>query len=186
MRVIAGSAKGIRLAPVPEGVRPLADRAREGLFSSLGAAVSGARVLDLYAGTGAMGIEALSRGAEHATFVERDARAAAAIHENLERARVAERATVRTDAVDRVLAAVAPTPFDLVLADPPYAADLQELASTLASLASGWLGADGAIVVLTRGVRSSMPVIPLDWVAARDLRYGDCRLLQYRCDDREA
>jgi 16S rRNA (guanine966-N2)-methyltransferase len=71
MRVIAGSAKGMRLGPVPPGVRPVSDRAREGLFSSLALEVPDARVLDLYAGTGAMGIEALSRGAEHAGFVDR-------------------------------------------------------------------------------------------------------------------
>ena len=72
MRVIAGTAKGVRLGPVPRGVRPVSDMAREGVFSSLAAEVPGTRVLDLYAGTGAMAIEALSRGAEHATLVERD------------------------------------------------------------------------------------------------------------------
>ena len=70
MRVIAGAAKGLKLAPVPDGTRPLSDRAREGLFSSLGPTVVGACVFDLYAGTGAVGIEALSRGAEHAVFVD--------------------------------------------------------------------------------------------------------------------
>ena len=72
VRVVAGTAKGVRLAPVPRGVRPVSDMAREGVFSSLGELVRGARVLDLYAGTGAMAIEALSRGAEHAVLVERD------------------------------------------------------------------------------------------------------------------
>ncbi|MGH2637663.1 MAG: RsmD family RNA methyltransferase, partial [Actinomycetota bacterium] len=71
MRVIAGSAKGVRLGPVPSGVRPVSDRAREGLFSSLAARLPGALVLDLFAGTGALGIEALSRGADRAVFVER-------------------------------------------------------------------------------------------------------------------
>ena len=73
MRVVAGSAKGVRLAPVPRGVRPVSDAAREGVFSSLAEHVPGAQVLDLYAGTGAMGVEALSRGADRAVLVERDA-----------------------------------------------------------------------------------------------------------------
>ena len=94
MRVIAGSAKGVRLGPVPRGVRPVSDMAREGVFSSLGPDVAGGRVLDLYAGTGAMAIEALSRGAEHATLVERDRAALGAIRDNLARARVAEAADV--------------------------------------------------------------------------------------------
>jgi len=82
VRVIAGTAKGVRLGPVPRGVRPVTDRAREGVFSSLGTGVPGARVLDLYAGTGAMAIEALSRGAEHATLVERDRAAVGAIRDS--------------------------------------------------------------------------------------------------------
>ena len=95
MRVIAGSAKGTRLAPVPAGTRPVSDRAREGVFSSLGRSVERARVLDLFAGTGAMGIEALSRGAAEATFVDSSARAITTIHDNLGRTRLAGRASVR-------------------------------------------------------------------------------------------
>jgi 16S rRNA (guanine(966)-N(2))-methyltransferase RsmD len=108
MRVIAGSAKGMRLGPVPLGVRPVSDRAREGLFSSLALELPDARVLDLYAGTGAMGIEALSRGAEHAVFVDRAYQASAAIHDNLDRTRLADRATVVTQDVGAFLAAQAP------------------------------------------------------------------------------
>src|SRR5687768_6998077 len=85
MRVIAGSAKGRQLVRVPAGARPVSDKAREGLFSSLGGRVEGARVLDLCAGTGARGIEALSRGAEEAVFVDRSAPAGAAIRANLDR-----------------------------------------------------------------------------------------------------
>ena len=91
VRVVAGTAKGVRLAPVPRGVRPVSDMAREGVFSSLGELVRGARVLDLYAGTGAMAIEALSRGAEHAVLVERDRAALRTIRENVARARVVGR-----------------------------------------------------------------------------------------------
>ena len=86
------AARGVRLAPVPKGVRPTSDRVRESLFNSLGQFFDGGAVLDLYAGTGALGIEALSRGFERAVFVERDRRARAVIRENLRRTRFAERA----------------------------------------------------------------------------------------------
>ena len=92
LRIIAGSARGTRLAPVPKGVRPTADRVRESLFNSLGQFFEGGRVLDLYAGTGALGIEALSRGFDRAVFVERDRKARDAIHENLRRTRSRDRA----------------------------------------------------------------------------------------------
>src|SRR5205085_8198613 len=85
VRVIAGVAKGVRLGPVPAGVRPLSDRAREGLFASLGTRVVGATVLDLFAGTGAIGIEALSRGADMAVLVERDRTVVRTLASNLER-----------------------------------------------------------------------------------------------------
>ena len=94
MRVIAGSAGGTRLASVPRGVRPTSDRVRESLFNSLGEFFEGGRVLDLYAGTGALGIEALSRGCGHAVFVERDRAARAVILENLRRTGFADRADV--------------------------------------------------------------------------------------------
>ncbi len=178
---MAGSAKGVRLAPVPEGVRPLSDRAREGLFSSLGAEVHGARVLDLFAGTGAMGIEALSRGAEHAVFVDRSSGAMAAVHDNLERARVAERASSVTSTVSAYLSrAPGAAPFHLVFLDPPYEGASTELDTCLEALSPAWLDPDAWTVVLTRGPKSSTPVIPLHWSAARELRYGDSHLHLYR------
>ncbi len=181
MRVIAGSAKGTKLGPVPAGVRPVSDRAREGLFSSLAPEVPGARILDLYAGTGAMGIEALSRGAEAATFVERGGEAAAAIHANLDRTRLADHATVHLSDVARFLASPRPErPFDLVVADPPYDLGGGELGRMLEDLASGWLAEDAWTVALTRGVKSSTPVIPLHWAIARQLRYGDGLVTLYR------
>jgi 16S rRNA (guanine966-N2)-methyltransferase len=182
MRIVSGTARGIRLGPVPDGVRPLSDRAREGLFSSLGARVAGARVLDLYAGTGATGIEALSRGAERAVFVERDHRAAGAIHGNLERAGVAELATVHLLEVRSFLAGNdrSDGPFDLVFCDPPYEDGPPELDGAMRELAAGWLAEGGWTVVLTRGRQSSTPVIPLHWVVARELRYGDSYLSLFR------
>ena len=122
MRVIAGSAGGIRLAPVPRGVRPTSDRVRESLFNSLGQYFEGGRVLDLYAGTGALGIEALSRGSGYAIFVEWDRRARAAIHENLRRTGFVESAEVLGGEVEAVLGRLARRGdrFDLIFADPPY------------------------------------------------------------------
>ena len=122
MRVIAGSAGGIRLAPVPRGVRPTSDRVRESLFNSLGQYFEGGKVLDLYAGTGALGIEALSRGSGYAIFVERDRRARAAIHENLRRTGFVESAEVLGGEVEAVLGRLAGRGdrFDLIFADPPY------------------------------------------------------------------
>jgi 16S rRNA (guanine966-N2)-methyltransferase len=180
MRVIAGTAKGTRLGPVPPGVRPVSDRAREGLFSSLAADVPGAVVLDLFAGTGSLGIEALSRGAERAVFVERDRRAIRAVGDNLARARLADRGEVAGLDVARYLGGPPPAePFDLVLADPPYEADAAEVGTLLAAPAGTWL-AEGATVALTRGTRSSTPVIPLHWLVSRRLEYGDSAVLIFR------
>ena len=186
MRIVAGSAKGVRLATVPAGVRTLSDRAREGLFSSLGAEVPGARVLDLYAGTGATGIEALSRGALIAVFVDRSHAALAAVHENIERAKVADRATVVPAQVPSFLARadVPDLPFDLVFVDPPYEVGGPDVADVMTELAARWLPEEDWTVVLTRGRKSSTPVIPLHWLAARELRYGDSLLTLYRPNDR--
>ncbi len=181
MRVIAGSAKGTRLAPVPPGVRPLSDRAREGLFSSVAKEVRGALVLDLYAGTGALGIEALSRGAEHATFVDRSRHSLAAVRQNLARTRLADRADlVRAEA----LAFLAGNdnregPYRLAFLDPPHAVGASELDRVLAALAA-LLDPAGATVALTRGRESSTTVIPVHWPAARQLRYGDSLVVLYR------
>jgi pantetheine-phosphate adenylyltransferase/16S rRNA (guanine(966)-N(2))-methyltransferase RsmD len=148
LRVIAGSAGGTRLAPVPKGVRPTADRVRESLFNSLGQFFDGGAVLDLYAGTGALGIEALSRGLDHAVFVERDRRARAVIHENLRRTHFVDRAEVIGGEVEGVLATLEGRKeiFDLIFADPPYriaAAQVGEISYRLRSL----LAPGGRVVV---------------------------------------
>ena len=119
MRVVAGSARGLRLkGPSSEGTRPISDRAKEALFNILGTDVRDARFLDLFAGTGAVGIEALSRGAASATFVERDRGAVADIRANLEHTRLADRAQVVTADVFRWLAS-SPGTFDIVYSGPP-------------------------------------------------------------------
>jgi 16S rRNA (guanine(966)-N(2))-methyltransferase RsmD len=182
VRIVAGSAKGVRLAPVPPGVRPVSDAAREGVFSSLAELVPGSRVLDLYAGTGAMAIEALSRGAEHAVLVERDRAAVRTIRDNLGRARMENRAEViasdvlsfvrRNDDLD--------ARAGLVFADPPYAIEGAELESVLAALGSGVASAGPWRVVLTRPKKSSTPVIPVHWRPARRLTYGDTLVFIFR------
>lgn len=179
--MIAGSAKGVRLGSVPSGVRPVSDMAREGVFSSLMDRVPGARVLDLFAGTGALGIEALSRGALRAVFVERDRRALRTIAENLARTRLADRADlVQADATSFVTRDdKRGAPFDLVVADPPYDAPLAGVERVLEALARGWLAAPWT-VVLTRRSGSSTPVIPVHWLVARRLGYGDTLVLIFR------
>jgi 16S rRNA (guanine966-N2)-methyltransferase len=182
MRVIAGSAKGVRLAPVPAGVRPVSDRAREGLFSSLGEDVIGARVLDLFAGTGALGIESLSRGADRAVFVERNRAAIRGLRENLDRTRLRERAeVVAADVLSFVIgkSQSAGPQFELALADPPYEEPLEDVDAVLEALVGGWIRPGGA-VALTRRSRSSTPVIPVHWRLAKRLEYGDTAVLIFR------
>jgi 16S rRNA (guanine966-N2)-methyltransferase len=178
VRIIAGAAKGVRLGPVPLGTRPISDRAREGLFSSLGPSVPGAAVLDLYAGTGAAGIEALSRGAERATFVDRSQHAVRSIHDNLRRTKLAAGATVVQRDVGRFLDGE-PRPFDLVFLDPPYDTAPEAVAADLRELAEGWL-AVRATVALTRPRKAYNVVIPVSWRVARRLEYGDTLVVLYR------
>ena len=172
MRVIAGSAKGVRLAPVPAGTRPVSDRAREGLFSSLGQGVVGARVLDLFAGTGAMGIEALSRGASSALFVDSSPAAVRVIGDNLRRARMPARGMIRRQDVRQAIRQ-GPGQFDLVILDPPYAVPPTELDGVISEIAGQGVVSAGGRVVLTRPAKGYTPVIPLDWLLVKRLSYGE-------------
>jgi len=184
--VIAGEAGGRRLA-VPDGrdTRPTSDRAREGLFATISSVVgplAGARVLDLYAGSGAVGLEALSRGAEHVLLVEHGARAARVIRQNIEAIGLPG-AVVVADRVERVLAR-GPAPaggqdgtaegrYDVVFADPPYALADAGVTRVLALLAEqGWL-APGALVVVERATRSGPVSWPDGFVLDRVRRYGE-------------
>jgi len=179
MRIIAGLAKGVRLAPVPAGTRPMADRVREGLFSSLGEQVMGASVLDLFAGTGAVGIEALSRGAARALFVDSAPAAVKTIRENLRRTKLERLASVRRlDA----LAAVRQKPgeFGVVFVDPPYRIYPEYLKALLDEIAGQSVVATDGLVVLSRETKSHMPVIPLNWPSERRLSYGDAIVLVYK------
>jgi 16S rRNA (guanine966-N2)-methyltransferase len=184
VRVIGGSARGRRLvAPPGRDVRPTSDRVREAMFSSLAEVVPGASVLDLYAGSGALSVEALSRGAAAALLVERDARAVAAATRNLELAGVADRGRLRRGdaaAAARAAAALPGAPFDLVLVDPPYAEPLGAVYELLAALAAGGGLAAGAVVVVERDRRDpDLDVPPPAGMLALDRRrtYGDTVLL---------
>jgi pantetheine-phosphate adenylyltransferase/16S rRNA (guanine(966)-N(2))-methyltransferase RsmD len=150
VRVIAGTARGTRLAPVPRGVRPTSDRVRESVFNALGQFFEG-DVLDLYAGTGSLGIEALSRGCDRAAFVEKDRRALATIRENLRRTRLQDRAEVVAGDVGRVLDRMLTDgrQFNLIFADPPYRIAATEVGGVLSRL--GALLAPSARVVLESG-----------------------------------
>jgi 16S rRNA (guanine966-N2)-methyltransferase len=179
MRVIAGSARGIQLiAPRGEGTRPVTDRVKETLFGILGPRVVDARVVDLYAGSGALGIEALSRGAAHATFVERDRRAVAAIRQNLERARLAASASVLGQDVLRFLAAPPDAPYQLAFVDPPYSE--QELGAPLWRLAT--LLAPNATVVVKHFWRTDVPAVP-GLAVERTRRFGETALTFLRKTD---
>lgn len=178
IRVIAGEAGGRRLV-TPAGARPTTDRVKESLFAALGAdRLSGARVLDLYAGSGALAIEALSRGASLAVLVERDPEARRSIASNLEATGLADRARVMTGDVARVVAGAPPPggPFDLVLCDPPYELADDDLESVLGHLASGGWLAPGATVVVERAGSADAPRWPPGWRSTWERRYGDTLL----------
>ena len=136
-------------------------------------------MLDLFAGTGAMGIEALSRGASSAVFVESAPAAVKVINENLRRAKLSARATIRRqDALSALRQRLGP--FDLVLVDPPYRHPRPALEALLSEIAGQGVVSAGGRVILTRSTRSYMPVIPLDWTAERRLAYGDAVVFVFR------
>ncbi|MFJ5783038.1 16S rRNA (guanine(966)-N(2))-methyltransferase RsmD [Streptomyces hydrogenans] len=175
-RVIAGTAGGRRLAVPPgNGTRPTSDRAREGLFSTWEAlhGIEGARVADLYAGSGAVGLEALSRGAVHALLVEADARASRTVRENV-RALGLPGAEARTGKAEQIVSGPAPAePYDLVFLDPPYAVPDDELREILLTLRSGgWLSED-AVVTVERSTRGGSFGWPDGFAPLRSRRYGE-------------
>jgi 16S rRNA (guanine966-N2)-methyltransferase len=176
-RVIAGAAGGRRLA-VPPGnrTRPTSDRAREGLFSSWEARLGswrGLRLLDLYGGSGAVGLEALSRGADHVLLVEADARAVRTIRENV-RALGLPGAEVRMGKAHRILAGPAPEHrYDVAFLDPPYAVGNEDLRETLITLRiQGWLSHD-ALVTVERGTRGGEFHWPDGFEGLGSRRYGE-------------
>ena len=159
------------------GTRPTTDRVRESLFNLLAARLelSGLSVLDLYAGSGALGLEALSRGAASAVFVESDHRAAGVIDKNIAALGVTG-ATVRRGAVATVLASGGAQSVDLVLADPPYDLDQDEIETMLAALTHGGWTATGTVAVVERPKSSPMLTWPDGWRVWPSRTYGDTRL----------
>jgi 16S rRNA (guanine966-N2)-methyltransferase len=176
IRIIGGTLRNSRLdVPDLPGLRPTPERVRETLFNWLAPVLVGVQALDLCAGTGALGIEALSRGAASVRFVERDPRAAQALRQNLARLK-AEGGTVAVADAQAFLEGPA-EPFGLVFMDPPFAADLwPALARRLED--NGWLAAQAWIYV--ESPRDHAPVLPRNWVLHRDGRAGEVRHALYR------
>ena len=193
-RVIAGSARGVRLAAPGPGTRPLADRVKQTLFAVLEPELYEAAVLDLFAGSGAAGIEALSRGATRALFVEKDAGAVRTIHENLRRTGLEGPAAevVRAEAIawlqrggldDRKEVGV----FDVVVVDPPYAeAELLARALEILGAEASRILAPGARVVAKHFWRERPPARIGLLASERERRFGETALVFYRRLDRES
>jgi|JI10StandDraft_1071094.scaffolds.fasta_scaffold325210_2 16S rRNA (guanine966-N2)-methyltransferase len=183
MRIIAGSAGGIPIKVPADITRPTTDRVREALFSMLGDLVVGTKVLDLFAGSGSLGLESLSRGASHATFVDQNRNACSIITENIKKARLTEASTVKQAPIERALDHLRRSgeTFDLVFADPPYAEKagatddpafgLLDNEDLLALMAEG-----GSIVLECRAGKSRAPS-PERWNLLRDRDYGGTRIL---------
>jgi len=183
MRVIAGTLKGRRLkTPTWDGLRPTSDKLRETLFNVLAPRIAGSRLLDGYAGTGAIGIEAISRGVAHVTFIERDHRATGLIRANLQVCAVLAGYTIEQADVGVALSKMpVEARFDVIVLDPPYAAievstneDSTNEISRVLDAAGRRLGADG-VLVLERATRVE-PDVPASLTRIRDIRSGDSTL----------
>lgn len=175
MRVIAGAAKGRPLrAPAGERTRPTADRVKEAWFSSLQGVLPGAHVLDLFAGSGQLGLEALSRGAAAVTLVERDRRALQAVRANVVAVDLPGARVVAGDVAGVLAGPLDDAPFDVVVADPPYGLGDADLTAVLAAVVRHL--APAAVVTVERARRSGPPVWPADLGDTDARRYGDTTL----------
>lgn len=181
MRIIAGTAGGRRLvAPDSSGTRPATDRVREAVFSSLGDVVTGAAVADLYAGSGAFGLEALSRGARSAVFVENGRAAIVALKKNL--ATLDLGGHVISQAVRSFLNR-ATDRFDVVFIDPPWPMPTEDLEEDM-RLLDACLNRGGSVIASRRN-SDRMPIPPETWRVATDKRYGDTRIVRYEKENQE-
>jgi len=179
MRVVAGLAKGRKLiVPPGQSVRPSSDRLKEALFSSLGSDVQGAQVLDLYAGTGALGIESLSRGAAWATFVDQDPRAVSTIRTNLSTTGLDENADIVPASAAQFVARSAETLFKIVLIDPPYEMGIPS--TVLESLVEGGFVDSNSRIVVEVSKRLGDFSLPGSVELESQRRYGDSLLLYMR------
>lgn len=194
-RVVAGTARGLRLVGPAEGVRPLGDRLKEALFAILEPVVRDGTFLDLFAGSGAGGLEALSRGARRVTFVERDPRAVAAIRRNLQATRLeGPAATIeQADALEWLSRArLGRIPEDAVLVDPPYdqpellVAVLERVAAAGRPPSRGAILAERGTLAAKHAVRTSLPAEIGLLRSARERRFGDSVLTLYRWSSEEA
>ncbi len=187
MHIIAGSAKGRRLlTPKDQSIRPTSSRVKEALFSILSPQVPHARFLDLFAGTGAIGIEALSRGAAHAVFVEPARASLTLLRQNLERCGMTARAEIvaRTAADFLRIVSSASRRFDLIFADPPYGHPLPE--DVLSSLAQSAILDANSVVILEHASAASVPEQIGRLVRIRQYRYGDTALSRFEVDALDA
>jgi len=170
LRIIGGTWRGRKLRfPASAAIRPTPDRVRETLFNWLGAATRGARCLDLFAGSGALGLEALSRGAAHVTFVEQDEVAAKELRARLTEWHAGDARVERADAL-RYLAGT-PQPFDIVFLDPPFASDL--LQSAAAMLAERQWLRPGARIYVESAARAGLPALPASWQPLKAKQAGE-------------
>lgn len=182
LRIIAGKARGRRIrAPSGRGTRPMRDFVREAVFDVIGERVAGARVLDLFAGSGSLGLEALSRGAEEAVFVERSRRAVETIRANLEALGMEKEGRVaRADVLAFLHREEHPErPFDLIFIDPPYKINLEYREELLKRLVEGGFLASSALLVVQAPLRRQTPSIPKEIVLLRRRKYGEAAVDVY-------
>ncbi|MFN2389066.1 MAG: 16S rRNA (guanine(966)-N(2))-methyltransferase RsmD [Actinomycetota bacterium] len=183
MRVIAGKAKGHRLKSPVMGTRPMTDRMKESLFSSLGD-LTGLKILDLYAGSGSLGLEALSRGAKQATFVENARDAISKLEENISATGFGRKSEVVWSDVGHMLARQADKRVDLIFLDPPYSAPASSVSADLESLVTGgFLSDEGRIVVHRPGKESKLKPLGLKMVWEKE--YGQSRLYLFAHEEEE-
>ncbi|MDR3206903.1 MAG: 16S rRNA (guanine(966)-N(2))-methyltransferase RsmD [Oscillospiraceae bacterium] len=180
MRVVTGTARGRKLKPVPgEATRPTTASVKEAVFSIIQFEIEGRRVLDLFAGTGQLGIEALSRGAAQAVFVDNNSAALAVVRDNLAVTGLEEKAAVvASDALSYVTAR--PEPFDIILLDPPYRSSL--LTDVMARLSTVDILRPGGIIVCETAADLAPPAPPASCVLSRTYRYGTQAVCLYRRD----
>jgi 16S rRNA (guanine966-N2)-methyltransferase len=184
MRVIAGALKGRRLeASTWDGLRPTSDKLRETLFNLLAPRIGGARVFDGFAGTGAVGIEAISRGARHVTFVEHDPRAQALIAKNVAHCGIADGYAIIGTTVLQAIETLRGGPvnkannvFDIIFLDPPYASDIHELLPNVGAIVE-----KGGIVILEHARRAQPPAVAGSLARTREVTSGDSALALYAC-----
>lgn len=178
MRVVTGSARGVRLL-TPDGIktRPTADRVKEGLFSIIQFEIEGRRILDLFAGTGQLGIEALSRGAESAVFVDASKEAVNLVKENLKRTKLEKNARVLQADYATFLRSCRET-FDIVFLDPPYAEKFLE--NALKTISEIDILRDGGIIICEKAVEKALETMIPGLILQKEYRYGKTSLVLYR------